>query len=250
MRDKRLDEMEQYILLNGSVTIESLQRHFDVSINTLRRDLSVLEDRGHIEKMYGGACARTLPTLLSSPERFSRNLAGKQRIGLLAQSLVPSDCTVYIDSGSTVPNVIKYLEDRKNLTLITHSLVAINEASRVQSINLISIGGIYNNTLGAFVGMNTLKMLLPMSMNIALMAASGVSIKRGLTNNTYFEAEIKRQVIECSSKIILMADHTKFATEALMSYCPLGKLAAVVTDVRPPEDFMEFFENKGIEVMF
>ncbi|MDO4546958.1 MAG: DeoR/GlpR family DNA-binding transcription regulator [Clostridia bacterium] len=250
MREKRLDEMEQYILLNGSVSIDKLVKRFDISINTLRRDLSVLEDRGHIEKMYGGACARTLPTLLSSPERFGKNIAAKQRIGKLAESLVPGDTTVYIDSGSTVPSVIKHLGDRNNLTLITHSLVAINEASRIPSINLISIGGIYNNTLAAFVGMNTLKMLMPMSINIALMAASGVSLKHGLTNNTYFEAEIKRQVIECSSKIILMADRTKFSVNALMSYCPLAKLSAVVTDSRPDDEFMEFFQKKSIEVIY
>lgn len=250
MREERLDEMEQYILLNGSITIERLLKHFDVSINTLRRDLAVLEIRGHIEKIYGGACARTLPTLLSSPERFNKNIAAKQKIGRLAQTLIPNDCAVYIDSGSTVPNVIKYLEGRTNLTLITHSLVAINEASRIPNINLISIGGIYNNTLGAFVGMNTLKMLMPMSINTALMAASGVSVKRGLTNNTYFEAEIKRQVIESSSRVILLADHTKFSIEALISYCPLEKLSCVVTDARPSKEFEDFFKKNSIEVMY
>lgn len=245
-----MDEMEQYILLNGSVTIDRLLKQFDVSINTLRRDLSMLEDRGHIEKMYGGACARTPPALLSSPERFTKNIAGKQRIGKLAQTLIENDSTVYIDSGSTVPNVIKYLSDRTNLTLITHSLVAINEISRIPSINLISIGGIYNNTLGAFVGMNTLKMLAPMSINTALIAASGVSIKRGLTNNTYFEAEIKRQVVECSSRVILMADRTKFSIEALISYCPLSKLSHVVTDAKPPRDFTEFFDSHSVKVLY
>ena len=82
------------------------------------------------------------------------------------------------------------------------------------------------------------------------MAATGVSIKRGLTNTTFFEAEIKRVITSNCEKIVLMADHTKFDRDAMISYCPLERVATVVTDREPAPKYMEFFKKHGIGVLY
>ena len=79
MKVARLDAMEQYILQNEKVTIRQLQKHFDVSINTLRRDLDELEQRGHVNKVYGGAAARALSSLTPMPKRFQQNVQNNRR---------------------------------------------------------------------------------------------------------------------------------------------------------------------------
>ena len=123
MRAARLDAMEQYILQNGQVSISHLQKRFGISINTLRRDLNELEKRGHVSKIYGGVASLTLSSLLTMPERFQLNLTEKRTIGELAASIIPDNATVFIDSGSTTKNVVRYLGHHKGLTIVSHSLV-------------------------------------------------------------------------------------------------------------------------------
>ncbi|MEA5013221.1 MAG: DeoR/GlpR family DNA-binding transcription regulator [Candidatus Limiplasma sp.] len=250
MKVTRLDAMEQYILQNEKVTIAQLQRHFDVSVNTLRRDLDELERRGHVGKVYGGAAARMVPSLTSMPKRFQMNVQHKHIIGELAASVIPDDATVFIDSGSTTFNIVRFLGGKQRLTLVSHSLVALNEGSRLKKVNLISLGGIYNASIGAFVGISTFDMIKTLSMNVAVMAATGVSIKHGLSNTTYFEAEVKRTVVSSAEKIILMADHTKFDRDALITYCPLERVSTVVTDREPPKEYRDFFEKYGIQALY
>ena len=250
MKTARLDAMEQYILQNEQVSISELQEHFDVSVNTLRRDLEELEARGHVTKVYGGAAARTPASLISMPRRFQMNVPDKRLIGELAASVIPDGTTIFIDSGSTTFNVIRHLGQKKGLTLVTHSLVAINEASRLKEINTISLGGIYNASLGAFVGISSLDSIKTLSVKVAVMAATGVSIKRGLTNTTYFEAEIKRVITSNCEKIVLMADHTKFDHDAMITYCPLERVNTVVTDHEPSAKYMDFFNKHGIGVLY
>lgn len=249
MKLTRLDAMEQYILQNERVTILQLQKHFDVSVNTLRRDLDELERRGHVGKVYGGATARMLPSLTSMPRRFQINTQQKLHIGELAASTIPDDSTVFIDSGSTTYNIVRFLAS-KRLTMVSHSLVVLSEASRLEKVNLISPGGIYNASLGAFVGVSTIDIIKTLSVDVAVMAATGVSIKHGLSNTTYFEAEIKRAVVSGAKKIVLMADHSKFDREALITYCPLESISALVTDREPGKKYMAFFEQHGIEVLY
>lgn len=250
MKTVRLDAMEQYILQNEQVTISELQEHFDVSVNTLRRDLDELEARGHVAKVYGGAAARNPASLISMPRRFQMNVPDKRMIGELAASVIPDGTTIFIDSGSTTYNIIRHLGSKKGLTLVTHSLIAANEASRLKEINTISLGGIYNASLGAFVGISSLDSIKTLSVRIAVMAATGVSIKRGLTNTTYFEAEIKRVITSNCEKIVLMADHTKFDHDAMISYCPLERVSTVVTDHEPSAKYMDFFKKHGIGVLY
>ena len=250
MKTARLDAMEQYILTSEQVTIQELTERFEVSVNTLRRDLDELEARGHVTKVYGGAAARTPASLISMPRRFQMRVPNKRLIGELAASVIPDGATIFIDSGSTAFNVIRHLGAKRGLTIVTHSLIAINEASRLKEINTISLGGIYNQSLGAFVGISSLDSIRNLSVKTAVMAATGVSIKRGLTNTTYFEAEIKRVITSNCEKIILMADHTKFDHDAMITYCPLERVNTVVTDEQPPAKYMEFFKKNGVGVLY
>jgi DeoR family myo-inositol catabolism operon transcriptional repressor len=249
MRNARLDAMEQYILQNEEVTIRELQEHFEVSVNTLRRDLDELEARGHVAKKYGGAAAATPSSLMPMPKRFQLNVQLKRAIGERAAGLIPDGATAFIDSGSTTYNVIRPLAARRGLTLVTHSLVALNEASLLKEVNTISLGGIYNASLGAFVGLNALETAKTLSVKVAVMAATGVSIRHGLSNTTYFEAEIKRAVVARAERIVLLADHTKFGREALITYCPLERVSSVVTDIKPSAEYVAFFEKRGIRLL-
>lgn len=250
MKTDRLAMMEQYIIQHEKVSTRQLLKQFDISINTLRSDLDQLEKHGMVNKIYGGAIARSPSALTPMPKRFEQNVQIKRRIGELAAQLIEDNSTIYIDSGSTTTNIIPALADRMGLTVVTNSLPAVNEAMRLNRINTVVPGGVYNASVGALVGMSAFELLRNMTMNVVVMGATGVSIKAGLTNTTYFEAEIKRLVTGKCSNIILLADHTKFDHDAMITYCPLERVSTVVTDIAPPPKFMEFFKKHGIQILY
>lgn len=250
MRLDRLNEMEQYVLDQGTSSLEDLCTHFQVSMNTVRRDLAELLERGRLKKVYGGVTAETrAPSVIPMAERASRNGNAKQMIGKLAASLVQDNMSIFLDSGSTTMRILPYLADKQNVTVITHSLTALYEAAKYPSLHAIALGGMYNAATSSFVGSNTLDELSKMSINLVFLAATGVTLERGLTNTTYFEVEVKQTVARQNKNLVLMADHSKFGHNALLTFCNFEDLTAVVTDQPLPEIYNSVVSRCGIRVL-
>lgn len=250
MRLDRLNEMEQYVLDHGSSSLDELCQHFSVSMNTVRRDIADLVLRGHLKKVYGGVSAGTRPpAAIPISERSMRNDRAKQAIGKLAASLVPDNTSIFLDSGSTTLRILPYLAEKQNVTVITHSLMALYEAAKYPSLHVIALGGMYNYVTSSFVGANTLDELSKMAINLVFLASTGVTLERGLTNTTYFEVEVKQTVAKQNKNLVLMADHTKFGHDALLTFCNFEDLSAVVTDQPLPDSYMAAIERLGIRLL-
>ena len=151
MRTDRMNAMEQYILKNGSVSLDNLVNTFHVSMNTVRRDIASLLERGNVRKVYGGVCA--IPKVSPEPVapisiRASENSSEKEIIGRRAANLVKDHSSIFLDSGSTTEKIIPYLADKQDITVITYSLSAMYEASKYPSIRLVALGGV-SYTVGA-----------------------------------------------------------------------------------------------------
>ena len=244
MRADRINAMEQYILKNGSVTLENLVSTFHVSMNTVRRDVIILLERGNIKKVYGGVCAiPKIPTELVPPisVRASENSNAKETIGRRAAALVKDHSSIFLDSGSTTEKIIPYLADKKDITVITYSLSAMYAASKYPSIRLVALGGVYSPDTDSFVGLSTAKNTTGMQIDIVFLAASSITLQGGLANNNYMEAEIKRSVLNQNTGkvIVALADHSKFEKSAIFSFCPIDSLNAIVTDEVPDAEILE-----------
>lgn len=249
MRLERLNDMEQYILKQGTISLDNLANHYQVSVNTIRRDLNEVIERGRVRKVYGGVSVVPEAAPLPMSVRSSKNSDAKQEIGRLASELVHDGDTIFLDSGSTVLCMIPYLAQKHNVTIITHSLSVMYEASKYPGIQMIALGGLYNQTTSSFVGISTLEALSNIATNTIFMAATGVSLERGLTNTTYFEAEIKRKVVQCSHKVILMADNSKFGYSSTITFYNFEDLYAVVTDKKPGQEYMEVIQKNNIQLL-
>ena len=250
MRLNRLNQMEQYVLDHTTVSLEELCRVFDVSMNTVRRDVVQLLARGRLQKVYGGVSAESRAQfVIPMSERANRNGADKQLIGKLASSLVQDNMSIFLDSGSTTMRILPYLADKQNVTVITHSLMALYEAAKYPLLNVIALGGMYNTATSSFVGASTLDELSKMAIDLVFLAATGVTLERGLTNTTYFEVEIKQSVARQNKALVLMADHSKFGHNALLTFCNFEDLTAVVTDQPLPEAYDSVVSRCGIRVL-
>ena len=250
MKISRLNSIEQYVISKETVSIDELCEVFGVSKNTIRRDLNDLEARGHIAKVYGGVTTVGSPGTVPMPVRTGLNSADKNQIGILAASEVQDGDTIFIDSGSTTVCLLRYLASRKRVTVITHSLGAMSEASKFENLSLISLGGIYNNATDSFTGLSAFEALAGMTINKAFMAATGISLESGMTNTTFLEAEIKRGVVQRASSIYLMADSSKLDKSAVISFCQLKDLTAFITDRCPPDKYLRFFRENNIRVLY
>lgn len=250
MRAERINAMEQYIIERGTVSLEELSQKFGISINTVRRDISALTVHGRIRKVYGGVSADLLPLPLDYSERKRRNGREKEIIGQLAARLVDSGSSIFLDSGSTTPNILRNLGDKNGVTVITHSLTALSEAASMTNLSIISLGGVYVPLTASFSAISFLDFLSRLSIQTAFVSATGVSLENGLTLTTYIESEIKRNVVQHGGRIVLMADHTKFDQSSLISFCPFERLYAVVTDCAPPPRYLEAIKRCSIRLIY
>lgn len=247
MRMERLNEMERYILQKGTVSLPELAAHYDVSINTIRRDIGFLMMRGRINKVYGGVSANDLPVALPTQERAGKNVDEKHIIGKLAAELVSDNSAIYLDSGSTVPCIIPYLSEKENVTIVTGSLPALYEAAKFPHLRIQALGGQYNHITSSFVGdMDSL--LNKIHLQTVFMAASAVSLRWGLGNNTYEEFKLKERIVNQNDRIVLMADHSKFDMVACYAFCKFDKLTAVVTNKRPSKEYTDAMKLSGTEL--
>jgi len=248
VKQDRIKKIEQCLIESETISLTELCKMFNVSINTIRRDVAVLESKGIVRKVYGGitlntAAGNTIPFIQRTQERIDE----KVQIGKFAAPLVSDGDTIFIDSGTTTINIIPHLASFNNLTIITNSLNTINEASKLPNVNVISTGGILQRKTNSFAGITTVDFLDNLNIDKAFMATTGISIEKGVTNTTYLEAEIKKIVASISTDIIIMADHTKFDKISFMSYCPLGKINYLITDLKPSQKYMDFFNQNNIE---
>lgn len=235
MKFDRLNDMEQYILHSGASSLEELCRHYAVSLSTIRRDIAELTRRNRVQKVYGGV-------MRSQTEQFAESGSAprpqpfpvQNQIGSLAASFVKEGMSVFLDSGEMVLEVLPYLAEKRSITVISHSLTVLAKAAGFSSLNVIALGGIYNSETASFSGKSALEELSKMSIDLVFLTAGGVTLERGLTSSSYTEIEVKKNVAKWNRDLVLLADGTEFGKSALITFCEIGRLRAVVSDAPAP----------------
>ncbi|WP_017814128.1 MULTISPECIES: DeoR/GlpR family DNA-binding transcription regulator [Paenibacillus] len=238
MKARRLQDIEEYIHSRKNVTLDELCLKFDVSKNTIRRDINQIMQRGSIEKVYGGVSAIT--ELVPFENRNIKHQPEKHSIGRLAADCIEDNDLIFIDSGTTTRNIIDYLAPGRPLTILTNSLDVINGVADMEYINLLVIGNTYKRSTRSFVGMDDIRSLEKYNVNKAFMAATGVSIVHGLTNSDLLEYEIKKVIAQKAQNLILLADLSKFGRSTLLTYAPLESVHTIISSEPLPEEYQQF----------
>ncbi len=249
MKTFRLRQMEQYILENDTVSMEDLCSRFDISMNTTRMDVASLVKKGTVKKIYGGVCANQTNNLVPFEDRRLRNMERKRAIGRAAAGLVKDGDVIYIDSGTTTMYMVDFLEDRKNVTIITNSFNAIYRAQPHLDLTVISLPGTLERRTNSFVSAETGRMLERYNIQKAFMAATGVGIGGEVTNSSPLEFEIKGSAIKNSLHSCLLVDSSKFGKTSLMRYANLSQMERVITDEGLGGEYLELCRQSGVEIV-
>ena len=236
---------------DGLVTVESLSKKLEVSVITIRRDLSVLEETGVLERTHGGAIfTKPLEREFNYSEKDRFNKEEKERIGLSAAALVEDGDTLFINSGSTTYQVIRFLEGKKDLQIITNNAAAVADFGGRPGIELILTGGIFRHQSNCLIGdfaINTVNMVVASKI---IMGVDGISFKEGLTSPVYQEAGITKSMIDrTQGQVICVADYSKIGKVTNFVTAPLGVVDILVTDKLFNENLRAKMEELGIEII-
>ncbi|MBU8879267.1 DeoR/GlpR family DNA-binding transcription regulator [Bacillus sp. FJAT-29790] len=247
IKTKRIQQIEDYVFEHQTVSLDELVKVFDVSKNTIRRDIQELVELGEIKKVYGGVAVNDT-TLVSFSDRKSRNQKQKELIAKSAATYVEDGDVIFIDSGTTTLEMIEFIKV-KNLTIITNNLDFILNARPYENLNVISTGGVLERKTNSFVSFKKNDLLKSYNINKAFMASTGISSSYNVTNASPLESEIKQTAVERSSKVFLLVDHGKFGKYGLMTYCGLDEIDYLITDKIPSEDYQEYAKKNEIQLV-
>ena len=238
--------MEKMIAKSGTISMTELCDHFQVSMNTVRRDIAELKRRGEIEKVYGGVTSvkSVQEHLTSYDERMQISEASKQAICRKAAELIEDGDIIFVDSGTTTAHLPDYLADFGQVTIVTNNLALVQKAIPYENLRVIVLPGQLRRKTNSLTGMDTVSKLRQYNVQKAFLATTGTT-QDGVTNSSPQELEIKRTAIECSQKKILLVGEEKFGHVGLITYGKFADFDYIVTDRTPQQPYFNAITKAG-----
>ncbi len=230
------------------VVVSELSHIYDVSEETIRRDLEKLENDGFAIKSYGGAVINENSNLdFPFNVRKNWNVAEKQRIADIVAGIVKDGERIILDASSTAVAIVRQLKEKKNLTLITNSVeIIVETVDMLSDWTVLSTGGLLKGSGLALVGPQTERMLQSYRVDKAIISAKAVWKDGGFFDSDELHAMNKRTMLYAAKERILAVDSSKFRKTAFAKIGSFSDIDTVVTDKRPDDDWDELFKKQGI----
>ncbi len=237
----------------GEMTVKDIATILNVSEMTVRRDLADMETERVVQRVHGGAHLFDSSSLVGENyvigEETQRNSEAKSRIGLKAASMVNANETIFLDSGSTTPYIAKYIDKDLPITVVCYTFLNALEFYNRKNTNLILSGGFFDRDSTVFHSAEANVFLKGIRADKAFISAAGVDAKLGLTTFFYFEADMKKLMIQSAKHIILVVDSTKFGKSSISHFADLSQVNTIVTDAGVHEEDAQMLRDRGIELI-
>jgi DeoR/GlpR family transcriptional regulator of sugar metabolism len=246
-RKSILNQLKQ----DGRVRVSELGRQFQVTEETIRRDLEKMAREGLVIKSHGGAIINENTSIeLPFNTRMKRNIEGKQAIAAIIAGQIRDGSQIVLDASSTSVFIAKALRKKQKLTVITNSVEIIVELADKPNIELISTGGLLESNYLAFTGAKTIRSFGEYNPEIAVVSCKGLSMERGVMDPTDSIANTKQAMIASARMTFLATDHTKFERFALSTICDPGDFNCVVTDRDPGSVWKDYFRERDVKCIY
>lgn len=210
----RRDCIIELIREKGKVTVTELSDFFNVTTETIRRDLNLLDELGQIKKVHGGATSSRYGFELDFQERAKLLSDEKHLIAQKALTLIKPGDSIFVDFGSTTLEFAKQLSQRENIRVITNSHMIANELLQNDTLDVVLLGGRFGRTKLSCVGEFTLQSIKQHFCDYAVIGIGGCTVVDGVMDQDYEEAAIASQMIQNSSQTIILADSSKVQRRA------------------------------------
>lgn len=248
---QRRQQILEDIETQGVGTIAEFSKKYGVSEMTIRRDLKILEEQGHVERTHGGAVRRRASVIeprYAAKQVLHKSL--KERIArYAAEKLVGDDDIIILEGGTTVTTMARYLTAKQNLTIVTHGLYTTNELQPLlPRATIICTGGILRDVSFTFVGPVTERFFHEFHANKVFLSATGLTFEAGFTDPSMLETQVKKAMISSADQIIMLLDSSKFGVKSLTTVLPADGADLLVTDEGAPESMVRALRDLGTDV--
>lgn len=235
----------------GRASVVELAERFDVTPETVRRDLDVLERMGGVRRVHGGAVAAGVLAGAEPGvgEREVMNADAKRAIGLAARRfLPPAGGSVLFDAGTTTIAAAREIAPSLHITAITNSVPVAAALAGRESVELRLLGGRVRGLTQAAVGAGTVAEIRALHADVAVIGTNGISAARGLSTPDADEAAVKTALIGAADFVVLLTDSAKFDRESLVSFAGLDEIDVLVTDSAPTGALAAALAENGVDV--
>lgn len=248
---ERRAKILDFLRVNGIVRVDELSESLNVSVITIRRDLSTMEEEGLLERTHGGAISTNLQIKEPSyMDKDRKNIPSKTRIARKAVSLISEGETVFINSGSTTSLVMKELAAIPSLTVITNNVGALSSLEIRPDSELIITGGTLRHGTSCLVGEEVLNRLNKVHPTTSIIGVDGISFKMGLTSHNTHEAAVSRKMIDQTrGQVIVVADSSKLGSLSQHYIGELSELDILITNELPDDSVVQDFTSLGIKLI-
>lgn len=247
---ERRNKIMELLQQNRKVYVSKLSELFNVTEETIRRDLEKLERENLLSRSYGGAVLKEhTHEDISFAKRTTINLDLKQAIAHKTIDLINDNDTLMIDASTTCCELMKYLHKRNNLTIITNSVKIVYDYVNC-GMEIISSGGSLRDSSYALTGPMTVNALKGYFVDKAIISCKGISINKGITESNEAECEIKKVMVKQASDVILVVDSAKFDKVGFTKMFDFPQIDYLVTNKKPTDEWIDFLAETGITLIY
>lgn len=250
--EERQQAMAQLVAERGRLSVSEISEQFDVTTETVRRDLSALERIGLLRRVHGGAVPAAALAVMEAGlgERDHAHTEQKDRIARAALDQLPAvNGTALLDAGSTTGRLASMLPRDLRLTVITHAVPIAARLAGSPQVALHLLPGRVRPTTQAAVGAETVEALHRLRADVAFLGTNALSIDHGLSTPDHEEAATKRAMVAAARRIVCLADSSKLGTESPVRFAEIAEVDVLITDDGIGAAERRALERAGVEVV-
>jgi DeoR family glycerol-3-phosphate regulon repressor len=232
----------------GTVQVDDLAVRFDVTPQTIRKDLNELCDGRLLARTHGGAMLTSGVENVAYEARRQLAAMEKQAIGQRAASLIPNNCSLFINIGTTTEEVARALVHHEGLLVITNNIHVATILMPCPKIDVIIAGGAVRRSDGGIVGEQAVDLIAQFKVDHAVIGVSAIDDDGAMLDFDYREVRVAQAILNNARNIILVSDAMKFTRSAPVRIGHLSQVDVFVTDRAPPDSIVELCEHSGVEL--
>ena len=236
----------------GRMSVSDLSQQFSVTTETVRRDLSSLENLRLVRRVHGGAIAADAITVIEAglSDRDLSHPEEKDRIAAAAVEQLPiGDATILMDAGSTTVRLSELFPLDRRLTVVTHSVTIALRLAAQPGLEVHMLPGRVRRTTLAAVGTETVAALEQIRVDVAFVGTNGISVRHGLSTPDRTEAAVKSALVASAHRVVVLADSSKIGVERTVRFATLADVDTLVTDDGITKADRTALEAAGVEVV-
>lgn len=245
----RHSEILEIARRDGKVTVDGLAAHFDVTAQTIRRDLTDLAEAGRLDRVHGGAVLPSGVANIGYEARRDLHIEAKQRIARACAAQIPEDVSLFLNIGTSTEAVAHALLRHRNLLVVTNNMNVAGILVGNPDCEIIVAGGQLRRADGGLVGKLTSDAVAQFKFDIAVIGCSAIDGDGDLLDFDIQEVAVSQTILAQSRKVFLVADHSKFTRSAPARIGSLASVDALYTDRPLPGDLARRCRDWGVEVV-